>query len=130
MVSALGPQRPTVLLVDDDDKARRAVRRALETEGFRVVEARSGNHALRICEWIVGRVDVLITEVVIPGPNGVAIAEAVSAWWPRAAVLLMSDGVVAALAQYSEASKVRPVLQRPLAVEQLVQRARQALAAR
>ena len=127
---AFAPQRPTILLLDPDDKARRAVRRAFEAEGFRVVEARSGSHALRICEWVVGQVDVLITEVGIASPNGVAIAEAVRAWWPRAAVLLMSDGVVAALAQHSETPRVRRVLRRPLAVEHLVERARQALGAR
>jgi two-component system cell cycle sensor histidine kinase/response regulator CckA len=130
VLPAFGSQRATILLVDDDDTARRAVRRAFEAEGFRVVEARSGSHALRVCEWVVEQVDVLITEVAIPGPNGVAIAEAVSAWWPKATVLLMSDGVVAALAQYPGAPRVRRVLQRPLAVEDLVERARRALAAR
>jgi two-component system, cell cycle sensor histidine kinase and response regulator CckA len=129
VLPAFRSHRTTILLVDDDDKARRAVKRAFEAEGFRVVEARSGNHALRICEWVVGQVDVLITEVAIAGPNGVAIAEAVSAWWPKATVLFMSDGVVAALAQYSGAPRVRRVLRRPLAAEDLVERARRALAA-
>ncbi|MDQ3996321.1 MAG: response regulator [Gemmatimonadota bacterium] len=123
-------QRATILLVDDDDRARHAVTRALKAEGFRVVEARGGNHALRMCEWVVGQVDVLITEVAIPEPNGVAIAEAVSALWPKVAVLFMSDGVVAAVTQYRGAPKVRRVLRRPLAVEDLVERARRALVAR
>jgi two-component system cell cycle sensor histidine kinase/response regulator CckA len=130
VLPAFRSHRATILLVDDDDKARRAVRQAFEAEGFRVVEARSGNHALRICEWVVGQVDVLITEVAIPRPNGVAVAEAVSAWWPKATVLFMSDGVVAAVTQHPGATKVRQVLRRPLAVEDLLERARRALIAR
>jgi DNA-binding NtrC family response regulator len=130
LLPAFRSQRATILLVDDDDKARRAVRRALEAAGFRVIEARGGNHALRICEWVVGQLDVLITEVAIREPNGVAIAELVSAWWPKATVLFMSDGVVAAVTQFRGAPKVWRVLRRPLAPEELVETARRALVAR
>jgi DNA-binding NtrC family response regulator len=122
--------RATILLVDDDDNARRAVRRAFEAEGFRVIEARGGHHALRICEWVVGQVDVLITEVAISAPNGVALAEAVKAWWPRAAVLFMSNHVVAAVTQYSGEPRARRVLRRPLPVDELIGMACRALVAR
>ncbi len=121
--------RPTVLLVDTDDAARRAARKAFEREGFRVVEARGGGHALRVCEYIRGRVDVLITEVAIPQPNGVAVAEAVSAWWPSVVVLFMSDGVVAVVTRFLGPPNVRRVLGRPLAAEQLVETTRRLLIA-
>jgi DNA-binding NtrC family response regulator len=130
LLPAFRSKRATILLVDYDDKSRRAVRRALEAEGFRVIEARGGSHALHICEWVVERIDVLITEVAISTPNGVALAEAVSAWWPKATVLLMSDGVVAAVTQYRGVPKVQRVLRRPLPVDELIERARRALVAR
>lgn len=123
-------RRVTILLVDNDDGARHAAKRALAAEGFRVIEARGGGHALRMCEYVCGEVDVLITEVAIPAPNGVAVAEAVSAWWPKATVLFMSDGVVAVVTHCRGAPKVRRVLRKPLAVEELVETARRALRAR
>jgi DNA-binding response OmpR family regulator len=122
--------RLTILLVDTDDRARRATKRALEAEGFRVIEARGGGQALRLCEYTVGRVDVLITEVAIASPNGVALAEAVTAWWPAAVVLLLSDSVVGAITLPGARSGTRRVVRRPLAPEALVEATLQALVAR
>jgi hypothetical protein len=77
--------------------------------------------------WLVGGIDMLIAEVAISAPNGVAVAEAVNACWPRATVLLMSDGVVAALTQFPRAQTVQRVMRRPVSYEQLVEAARRAL---
>ena len=125
----LRSSRPTVLLVDSDDEARRAIRTAFDRRGFRVIEARGGAHALRLCECVRGKVDVLITEVAIPEPNGVTLAAAVSVWWPKATVLFMSDGVVAALTHCRGGPRVHAVLPRPVAADELAETTREALAA-
>ena len=126
-IAGLRPRRPTILLVDDDDNARRSLKCALEAAGFRVVEARGGGQALRrMSTWLAGGIDMLISEVAIAPPNGVAVAEAIHACWPRATVLLMSDAVIAALTQFPRAQTVRRVLRRPVPGE-LVEAARRAL---
>jgi CheY-like chemotaxis protein len=69
------PGKEAVLLVEDEDAVRKLVKRMLEKGGYTVLEARSGAEALSICESRQNQIDLLITDIVMPGMSGPALAE-------------------------------------------------------
>ncbi|MBI2840707.1 MAG: PAS domain S-box protein [Acidobacteria bacterium] len=80
----------TILLVEDEDVVRRMTREILEGEGYKVLEAADGQEALLICEKYEGPIQLLLTDVVMPGLNGHELAEALSESRPGIPVLYMS----------------------------------------
>ena len=65
---------PTVLLVDDDAQVRDIIQRVLVAEGVRVVEARHGQEALDLFRKEPRGVDLLLTDIDMPGMSGVALS--------------------------------------------------------
>ena len=68
------PRQATILVVDDEATIRELARRLLEREGFAVLDAASGADALAILDSPDEAVDVLLTDVVLPGLTGPALA--------------------------------------------------------
>ena len=64
----------TILVVDDEEVARRFLDRALSTEGYQVVLASDGEEALALLRAMVRMVDLVITDLVMPGMGGHAFA--------------------------------------------------------
>lgn len=89
----------TVLLVDDDPAVRRATRRLLERGGFVVLEADTPAQALALARAHVGPIDLLLTDVMMPGLNGNQLAFHLVEERPGVRVLFMSG--------FSEAEAVR-----------------------
>ncbi|HVO12240.1 MAG TPA: PAS domain S-box protein [Vicinamibacteria bacterium] len=88
----------TVLLVEDDAAVRRLARDVLTGIGYQVMEAADGTQALARLEQHVGAVDLLLTDVVMPGMNGRELRDRVLALHPRARVLFASgytDNIIA-----------------------------------
>ncbi len=69
------PGKETILLVEDEDAVRKLVKRMLEKGGYTVFQARSGAEALSICESHQNKINLLITDMVMPGMSGPALAE-------------------------------------------------------
>ena len=80
----------TVLLVEDNDAVRRLAVRALETTGYHVLEAPSGEDALRLADGHTGTIHVVVSDVVMPRMSGREVAERVTAARPATRVLFMS----------------------------------------
>ena len=80
----------TVLLVEDDTEVRRATRKLLERLGFDVLEAETPFLAIEVCESHTERIDLLLTDVVMPGMNGAELAATIRALKPGIATLFMS----------------------------------------
>jgi DNA-binding NtrC family response regulator len=79
-----------ILLVDDDPAVRRIARQMLRVLGYRTVEAAGAEEAVRIAAGFRGRIHLLLTDVVMPGPNGRALTSVLTARHPDLKVLLMS----------------------------------------
>ena len=79
-----------ILLVEDEDVVRRLARRALQRSGYTVLEASSPEIALQISRQHEQHIDLLMTDVVMPGMGGEALAERVTASRPAIKVLYMS----------------------------------------
>jgi len=80
----------TVLIVEDEDSLRKLLQRTLQQHGYRILEAENGEDALRVSEAYVGSIDLLITDMVMPGMGGKETAERLQSLYPRMKVLYMS----------------------------------------
>jgi CheY-like chemotaxis protein len=80
----------TILLVDDEPQVRGFVRRALEDQGYRVLEAGSVEEALSIGAAFEGRIHLLLTDVVLPGQNGPHLAARLEPVRPEMRILYMT----------------------------------------
>ncbi len=79
----------TLLLVEDEPALRRVVQRTLERLGYRVVSAESGEHALRVADTLPG-IDLLVSDVVMPGFDGPELASRLRKRWPQLRVLFLT----------------------------------------
>ncbi len=80
----------SVLLVEDDDAVRRVTSRMLEGLGFRVIAAAGPRQALDLARDHIGTIDVLLSDVIMPGINGRELAEAVRKLRPAMKVVFVS----------------------------------------
>ena len=80
----------TILLVEDEDAVRRLLRRTLSSRGYRVLEAASGEAGLAILREMSAPPDLLLTDVVMPGLDGRALAEKARERFPGLPVLFVS----------------------------------------
>jgi len=79
-----------VLLVEDEGALREVTRRILLRNGYEVVTAANGREAIQAATGCTGRIDVLLTDVIMPGMQGREVAERIGGLEPGVAVLFMS----------------------------------------
>jgi CheY-like chemotaxis protein len=84
------PDKKTVLLVEDEEPVRRVLRLMLERSGLRVLESASPIEACRVFEEDVSRVDILVTDVIMPEMNGPTMAKRFLSLRPDLPVLFIS----------------------------------------
>jgi CheY-like chemotaxis protein len=85
-----GKKLETILLVEDEDGLRLLARRVLEMKGYRVLTAADAKDALEIHGSYEGRIDLLITDVVMPETTGVQLVERLLPTVPDMKVIFMS----------------------------------------
>ncbi len=84
------PRTPTLLVVDDEQPIRSALRRFLAHAGYRVLEASDATQAISHIEQHAGQVDLVLTDVQLPGASGPALARQILARQPDTPILFMS----------------------------------------
>jgi two-component system, cell cycle sensor histidine kinase and response regulator CckA len=115
------PLTITVLVVDDQESVRALLRRQLVAEGHTVLEAGDGIEALQLVRRRGGALDILLSDVVMPGMNGTELAARVCEEFPTLPVILMSAYAPAGLARVGLGESIVPVLQKPFEPDQLAQ---------
>ena len=80
----------TILLVEDDKNVRKMTQKALESKGYQVLSAASGEEALEILTVSNAPIHMLLTDVVMPGMNGRLLAQSVLQRVPGVSILFMS----------------------------------------
>ncbi|MGA3043720.1 MAG: response regulator [Bryobacteraceae bacterium] len=82
--------KETILVVEDGDAVRNLVCLMLVQNGYRVLEARDGHHALRVCRTYSGPIELVLTDLVMPNMQGADLAEHLHRAHPDLRILLMS----------------------------------------
>jgi signal transduction histidine kinase/CheY-like chemotaxis protein len=113
----------TLLLVEDQAPVRRILAELLRGFGYTVVDTGDPNEAARIADDTSRKIDLLLTDVVMPGMTGPQLALRVISTHPRIKVLYMS-GVADASVTASSASDGATVLEKPFSAETLAERVR------
>lgn len=80
----------TVLLVDDDPMLRRLLSRALTDEGYPVITAENGEQALILASTLLGQLGLVVTDIRMPGMDGLQLARCLGRLAPRPPVLFIS----------------------------------------
>jgi len=89
-VNALPGRGETVLVAEDDPSVRTLVKSVLERNGYRVLAAANGVTALELARAEQGQIDLLLSDVIMPGMNGRALRDALLELYPKLRVLFMS----------------------------------------
>lgn len=127
--SGLPSQRgtETVLLVEDEDGVRALVRQLLTRQGYRVIESRHGGEALLLCERYQGKIDLLLTDVILQQMSGRELAERLTRVRPEMRVLYISGYTDDAIVQHGVLSAGTAFLQKPFTTDALIRKVRQVL---
>ncbi len=115
----------TVLLVEDEASVRRLAKRVLTKAGYRVLEAANGNDAEGIFAQHASAIDLLVTDVVMPGCTGPELVGRLRAHAPALRVLYMSGYLSAQ--QRLEIDRNLPFVQKPFSAAEFSRRVRDAL---
>jgi CheY-like chemotaxis protein len=116
-------------VVDDEPAVRRFAARALEGEGYQVHTAKDGVEALEMVGALQRRLGLIVTDVVMPRLDGVALLRSLSASHPALPVILMSGYATAHLLELGLAAPCA-VLGKPFSMETLVGEVRRCLEVR
>jgi PAS domain S-box-containing protein len=118
----------TVLVVEDEDTVRRLACRVLRTKGYRVLEAREGAEALDLLRQHGGPVDLLITDIIMPGLGGPALVERLGPSVPDMRVLYITGYSEEAIRLEGMLPAGGDLLEKPFTAHELAERVRQTLA--
>jgi len=119
----------TILLVEDEDSVRQLVRETLEARGYRVLEAGNGNAALTLAASQAETIQLVITDVVMPGLSGHELVEQLLPARPGMKVLYLSGYAQDAFATPLAADSTSAFLQKPFTLQSLARKVREVLGA-
>lgn len=122
-----GSRGETIMVIDDEPGVRMVATRILQRSGYHVVAASGGAEALRMLEELEGGLDLVLTDIVMPGTSGTELAELILDRDPGLRIMYMSgytdDQVLRRGVRWDEVH----FLQKPFEAAQLVWRVREVL---
>jgi len=117
----------TILVVEDNDLVRDMTSEALKQYGYTVIEAPGGEQALKVIQEYGEKIDLLLTDVVMPGLNGRELADQILSLRPGIRVLYMSGYADNAIVQYGVLNPGLAFIEKPFSPETLAAKLRQVL---
>ncbi len=117
----------TILLVEDEEAVRKLARRCLEENGYTVIVASNGEEALRLIQQSQPQIDLMVTDVIMPGMSGKELYEQLSRLMPGLRVLYVSGYTDNAIVHYGVLEPGTNFLQKPFKPDALIKKIRQTL---
>jgi DNA-binding NtrC family response regulator len=117
---------PTILLVEDEEPVLEVVRSLLVMNRYMVIEASEVQQAIEICKGYPHKIDLMITDVIMPEMSGVELAKRIVRFRPDIRVIYMSGYRRDGLAQQGLRNDMI-FLQKPFQMEELILKVREAL---
>jgi two-component system cell cycle sensor histidine kinase/response regulator CckA len=139
--AAAAPNRPSrapprdlsgagrILFVEDEDAVRGVAARLLRARGYEVLEASDGEEALIIAEEHAGTIDLLISDVIMPGIDGPTLLKKARAYLGNAPVMFISGYAEAEFSDLLEGETGVTFLPKPIDIKTLAERVKQQLQA-
>jgi CheY-like chemotaxis protein len=120
--------RETILLVEDSQTLRQLARELLESDGYKVLEAANGAHAIKIAEKYAETIHLLLTDVVMPVMDGRKLADHMVQARPEIKVLYMSGFTDDAIVHHGVLKPGVALLEKPFTKASLTRKVRDVLA--
>jgi len=117
----------TILLVEDDVALRQLILSVLLRLGYKVLEAANGQQAVKIAKKLGSKIDLLLTDVVMPGLSGPRLADEISVIQPGMKVLFMSGYPEPGDADGQALEADKPLLHKPFKQPELARTLREVL---
>jgi len=118
----------TILVVEDDDAVRRMTREFLTIAGYTVVEARSAADAMNLLETEKTPIDLLLTDVVMPGMKGSELGQSLAKMDSSIRVLYMSAYTEDAVVSFGYLGSTAAFIEKPFSPDELARKVREVLA--
>ena len=117
----------TILLVEDEEMVRKLACDILSARGYRVLAAKNGDDAIAICGNHSGRIDLLLTDVVMPGTGGTDVADSIKRRRQEMHVLYMSGYTDDAIVHHGVLDPGTSFIEKPFTADKLVTKVQEAL---
>jgi two-component system cell cycle sensor histidine kinase/response regulator CckA len=117
----------TILLAEDEESLRRLTARILEQRGYEVIAAETATEAVRIAERNGRKIDLLLTDLVMPELSGTALAERVCTLLPDVRVLFMSGYSDEIVTRNGTLTPGSAFLEKPFSANELAAKVRETL---
>ncbi|HVI34137.1 cell cycle histidine kinase CckA [Phenylobacterium sp.] len=135
-VQPVQPKRPVardlsgagrILFVEDEDAVRGVAAKLLRARGYEVIEAASGEEALELCEEHAGQIDLMISDVVMPGMQGPDLLKQARGYLGAAPVMFISGYAESEFSDLLEGETNVSFLPKPIDIKTLAERVKQEL---
>jgi CheY-like chemotaxis protein len=117
-----------VIVLEDEPAVRTMVKRILAASNYEVVQFANGRDALRFCADLNERVDLLLTDIVMPGMPGGNVAASARESRPNLKVLFMSGYSEAIIERQEQHSAIEDLLEKPFTAAELLAAVHEAIA--
>jgi two-component system, cell cycle sensor histidine kinase and response regulator CckA len=117
----------TILFAEDDVAIRMLARQILDSHGYKVLIARNGREALKLSDEFAGKIDLLVTDTVMPELNGRQLSNALAESRPETKVLFVSGYTDNVIVHHGVLDPGIEFLQKPFTAEALLRRVRRLL---
>ncbi len=121
------PVKETILLVEDEDMIRNLAEQILADRGYRVLAAANANEAIELADQLGDDLDLLLTDIVMPGTSGSDLAQRLLRARPELRVLYMSGYSDSLIFRYGKLQENSAFLQKPFSADVLERRIRDLL---
>jgi two-component system cell cycle sensor histidine kinase/response regulator CckA len=112
----------TILIVEDEEIVREMAVKVLKTNGYNVITAQTGNAALLICRQMDKPVDLVLTDVVMPGISGIQFIGELRKFWPNTKVIFMSGYTPDAILHQGILEPGTPFIGKPFRMAELLKK--------
>jgi DNA-binding NtrC family response regulator len=130
VLGATGGERATILLVDDESSIRKTMSMQLQKQGYDVIEAADGEEAVNVAMAPGVRVDLLVSDVVMPRKDGPAVAAELIKVFPQMKTVLMSGYSERLSSEFDQILPDVEFLVKPLRMKDLTETVARLLATR
>ena len=127
LVAAVKPASETILLVEDDAGVRQLSKRILERAGYRVLEASNGNDAERLLAEHADAIDLLVTDIIMPGCGGLELLKRIRVRASALRALYMSGYTEQSAVDQTGLGRDIPFVQKPFTAAEFTRQVRGAL---